>query len=94
MIKVRAICPPGVDRNSLINGVVGFDGICERKEGDVFEMPDHCAEGDHPWFEIIEEPPPVEAALALAATHATEEAKGLTYSQAGKNFHTEDEIPV
>lgn len=90
MIKVRAVCPPGVNPQSLINGVVGFDGACERKIDEVFEMPDHCSEGDHSWFVILGGPTDEAPPAANAA-----EGEGVAYSQSHSAFHTdEDKLPA
>lgn len=86
----------------------GFDGVCQREPGDIFELSEEQA-GISPfpnephrfvWFDVIDEDPkPAETA---PVANATEDGKGLTYSGAAGQFHTgegklpayQDESPV
>jgi len=74
----------------------GHDGIAQREPGDIFELSEEQAGfppyPDEPhrfvWFDVIpEDPKPTEAA---PAANATEDGKGLTFSAAEGQFHTDE----
>jgi hypothetical protein len=79
-------------RNSAyppIDGAVGFDGVCLRKPGDVFELDD--PDPSSPWYKILGDQPaetPVEAKADNAADD--EEARRIGEEQA----RAAEELPV